>query len=529
MAYREVTMIDVKEVLRQWLSGRFLKEMARWIDLDRNTVRRYIQVAQSCGLCPEDGVETLTEEKVAEVISALGSGPGRPLGEAWAICEKHRDQIAALLEQRIRLTKVRKLLLRQGIEISYSTLYRFAYTELGFGKRRLTIPVSDCAPGEELQLDTGRMGMLEPGGHGKRRRFKAFIFTSVCTRDRFVYPVFTETTADAIEACEAAWRHFGGVFRVIIPDNTRAIVTIPDPLDAQINATFQEYAQNRGFFIDPTRIRSPKDKGRVERAVQTTRDDCFAGEKLRTLEDARRRSLQWCAGEYGMRRHSTTQRMPREHFESVEKAALGPLPTDDYEVPLRATPKVHRDQHAAVAKALYSLPRAFVGKTLEAIATRTTVRFYDDRKLVKVHPRKPPGDRSTDPSDFPEEQAAAAMRDIDYLKRKAAAHGEAVGRFACAILEGPLPWTRMRRVFALLGLCRRFGAARVDEACAKALSAGVQDVKRLKRSLESTPTPPPPAGANRVIPIARYLRPASQYSLPLAKRGQSHPDKGDPA
>ena len=527
MAYREVTMIEVKEVLRQWLSGQSRKAMGRWVGLDRNTIRRYILVAQQCGLHAADGVDVLTDEKMSDVLAALGTGPGRPRGEGWAICEQHRETIARLIEKRIRLTKVRKLLLRQGIDVSYPTLHRFAYSELGFGKRRLTIPVADCGPGEELQLDTGRMGSLEPDETGKRRRFKAFIFTSVLTRHRFIYPVFTEQTADAIFACEVAWKYFGGIFRVVIPDNTKAIVNIADPLDPVINITFQEYAQNRGFFIDPTRIRAPRDKGRVERAVQSTRDDCFAGEKFKTLEEARCRAREWCTTEYGMHRHTRTQRMPLEHFTAEEKGCLRPAPTDAYEVPLRATPKVHRDQHAAVAKAIYSLPRDFVGKTLEAVATRTTVRFYENRVLVKVHPRKPPGGRSTDPADFPAEQAALALRDLDFLKRRAAQHGEAVGRFADALLEGPLPWTRMRRVYALLGLCRRYGSARVQEACAEALGFGLADVKRLARALKNGPTPPVTMGTNRVIPLARYLRPPSQYALPIAPRGHEPHNEGD--
>ena len=218
MAYREVTMIEVKEVLRQWLAGQSRKAMAKWVGLDRNTIRRYILVAQQCGLHAAAGVDALTDEKMSDVLAVLGTGPGRPHGEGWAICEQHRETIACLIEKRIRLTKVRKLLLRQGIDVSYPTLHRFAFSELGFGKRRLTIPVADCGPGEELQLDTGRMGSLEPDETGKRRRFKAFLFTSVLTRHRFVYPVFTEQTADAIFACEVAWKYFGGIFRVVIPD-----------------------------------------------------------------------------------------------------------------------------------------------------------------------------------------------------------------------------------------------------------------------------------------------------------------------
>jgi hypothetical protein len=529
MAYREVTMIEVKEVLRQWLSGHSRKAMVKWVGLDRNTIRHYLQVAEQCGLRIADGVDALTDEKMADVLAALGAGPGRPRGEGWAICEQHREKIAGFIKDRIRLTKARKLLLRQGIDVSYPTLHRFAISELGFGKRRLTIPVADCGPGEELQIDTGRMGLLEPGEDGKRRRFKAFIFTAVLSRHRFVYPVFTEQTADSIEACEVAWEYFGGIFRVVIPDNTKAIVNIADPLDPVINITFQEYAQHRGFFLDPARVRAPQDKGRVERAVQSTRDDCFAGEKLKTLEDARRLAREWCLNEYGMHRHTRTQRMPLEHFTAEEKGCLLPAPQEAYEVPLRATPKVHHDQHVMVAKAIYSFPRKFVGKTLEAVATRTTVRFYENRVLVKVHPRKPPGGRSTDPADFPAEQAALAMRDIDFLRRRAAQHGEAVGDYADAILEGPLPWTRMRRVYALLGLCRRFGSLRVQEACSNALGVGLVNVKRLGLALKNGPVPQAPVGTSRVIPLARYLRPPSQYALPMPPQGHESNDKGDNA
>jgi len=59
MAYHEVTMIEVKEILRRWLSGHSKRPMARSVGLDRNTVRRYIQVAEQCGLLVADGVDAL--------------------------------------------------------------------------------------------------------------------------------------------------------------------------------------------------------------------------------------------------------------------------------------------------------------------------------------------------------------------------------------------------------------------------------------------------------------------------------------
>jgi len=517
--------------LRQWLSKRHRRSIARFVGLDRNTVKHYIRVAQACGMDEAEGVASLTEERLLKVAMFLRADPVRPPGEAWTKCEEHRDEIARLIKNRLRLTKVRKLLLRQGIEISYPTLHRFASSELGFGRGAPTIPVADCDPGEELQVDTGWMGLLEPDERGKRRRFRSFIFTAVRSRHRFVYPTFGETTAEAIEACEAAWSFYHGVFRVLIPDNCKAIVTRADALDPLLNPSFLEYAQARGFVIDPTRVRSPKDKGRVERAVPSTRDDCFAGERLHTLEEARRRAREWCINDYGMRRHSTTQRLPLEQFEAEEKEKLLPAPTEPYDVPIFADPKVARDQFAVVAKALYSLPRVLIGKKIRARADRTVVRFYDAGVLIKTHPRKPPGGRSTDPADFPPEQAACARRDVAFFERSAERHGVAVGRFASVLLAGPLPWTRMRRVYALLGLCRRFGDARVEEACKRALAAEMLDVKRLERMLNLAAPEPSPYPSTKepakVIPLCRYLRSSAQYALPLAPRETKSPDKGD--
>ena len=103
-----------------------------------------------------------------------------------------------------------KPLARQGVPIAYPTLHRFAVLELQFGKTATTIPVLDGEPGHELQVDTGWVGWLTLPER-KRRRFRAWIFTAVRSRHRFVYPTFEETTARAIEACEAAWDFFGGV------------------------------------------------------------------------------------------------------------------------------------------------------------------------------------------------------------------------------------------------------------------------------------------------------------------------------
>ena len=493
MGYREVTMLEIKEVLRLWWGGAAKKRIAAQLGLDIKTVRRYLRAAVACGVRP--GGESPSEEQTAAVVAALQPDWGRQRGEAWAVCAAQRQFIAARLEDGVRLSKIRRLLRGRGVPLSYATLRRFAVVELGFGRVAATLPVVDGEPGDELQIDTGWVLYLEPDLWGRRRRLRAWIFTPNVSRYRFVYPCFPETTASAIEACEAAWEFYGGVFRTLIPDRAKAMVQDSDALEPRINRAFLEYAQARGFQIDPARARHPRDKARCERSVRDVRDDCFAGEHLQNLEMARAHARHWCEHEYGMRRHSTTQRLPHEHFQAVERAHLLPAPTSRYDLPLWCEPKVARDQHAQVAR-----------------ADSATVRFYHGLGLIKTHPRVPPGQRSTDPHDFPAEKSAYARRDVAFLESQAARHGEAIGRYAHALLDVPLPWTRMRRVYALLGLVKRHGAAPVEAACATALQVGMLDVHRLKRMLQLATPAAPPATA-RVIPLARYLRPAQQYAL----------------
>jgi transposase len=524
MAYREVTMLEVKEVLRLWLRGVPKKRIALQRGVDPKTVRRQIELARECGLSRPAGEEALSDGLLLALAEKLRPALSHAKGEGWQRCEERRLFIQGHLERGVRLSKIRKLLRRQGVLVSYPSLWRFAVSELSFGRQGGTVPVADCSPGEEVQLDTGWVGWIEADLLGRRRRFKAWIFTSVRTRHRFVYPVLAETTSSAIGACEAAWAFFGGIFKAVVIDNTSAIVHTADALHPRLVDGFLEYSHARGFVIDTARVRHPKDKARVERSVQTVRDDCFGGEHLHSIEQARDHGRKWCEEEYGLRRHSTTQRLPREHFDAEERTALLPHPSDSYDIPAWSSPKVARDFHAQVGKALYSLPYAYRGRVLRARADSHTVRFYDAGKLVKTHPRMAPGQRSTDPKDLPPEKMIYAQRDTAALTARAAEHGDAVARFAKALLDGPGIWTRMRQVYALLGLARRFGSSRLDDACCLALEAEMLNVYRLRRMLETAPPPQPPTSA-RVIPIARYLRPPKQYALPLAPREHTEKER----
>lgn len=182
---------------------------------------------------------------------------------------------------------------------------------------------------------------------------------------------------------------------------------------------------------------------------------------------------------------------------------------------------MHRDHHIEVAKALYSVPGNLIGQRVEVRADRSLVRVFARGQLVKVHPRQQPGRRVTDPDDLPAERTVYAMRDLDRLRRLAASHGPAIGAFAAALLDHPLPWTKMRQAYALLGLVNKWGDQRVDAACASALDHEAINVGLIGRMLEratenATTTQPPQPG---VVVAARFARDPGEFATRRAKGG----------
>lgn len=515
MSYREVTVIEIREVLRLWLRADMgLRPIAEHVGCDRKTVRRYVDAAVAAGLARDGGEGQLTDDLIGVVVEAVR--PERPAGrgEAWAACAAEHDRIKAWLDADVKLTKVHDLLVRRGVGVPYRTLHRYAAQELGFRRPSPTVPVADGEPGVELQVDFGRMGLLADPESGRRRAVWALIFTAVVSRHTFVRLSFRQGVEEVIDGCEAAWGFFGGVFRVLIPDNLKAIVDRADPTAPRINTTFLEYAQARGFVIDPARVRKPQDKPRVERTVSYVRDSMWAGEEFTGLAHAQRHAEAWCRVKAGMRIHGTTRTRPAEAFALLEAPVLLAAPTQPYDTPTWGVAKVHRDHHIQVGKALYSVPGDLIGEKVTVRSDRKLVKVLLRGQVVKVHPRQAPGRRSTDRDDLPSEVTAYALRDLDQLIRQAARHGDAVGAYAQALLDVPLPWTRMRTVYRLLGLAKKFGADRVDTACRRALEHETVDVGLIARMLaRAAEADPPPSDPTVIAAAARFARDPSEFAL----------------
>src|SRR5258708_1252920 len=188
---------------------------------------------------------------------------------------------------------------------------------LGGGDRKAVARVGAAGGGRGRARRRGGGG---PGGEVRRPGGAA-------SRQWFVWLCFGQALAAVMAGCEAAWAFFGGVFAVIIPDNMSAIVDRAHPTEPRLNRAFAEYAQDRGFVIDPARIRRPQDKPRVERAVPFVRGSFFAGESFPGgLPAAQRAAAGWCTGRAGRRIPRTTRCRPGELFAAQEAPRLAPAP-----------------------------------------------------------------------------------------------------------------------------------------------------------------------------------------------------------
>lgn len=523
MAYREVDMWEILEVLRRLHRGERNAAIERATGRTRKTIRRYKQRARKLGWQP-GGEKEPDEELAAAVAQSLRPvTESEGLGAIEAKLMPHRTAIAEWVSpadgsRGLRLSKVHDLLLRQGVRVPYSSLHRFAVSYCSFHERqRVTVRVADVEPGELAEVDFGRLGLVFDPDTGRRRGAWALLVTLAHSRHQYIHVTFQQTIPEFINGLEDAWEYFGGVPRRVVIDNLRAAVTKADRYDPIFQRSFDEYAAHRGFVIDAAVVRHAKGKPKVERNVQYLRESFFRGEQWIDIEHVRREALRWCTEVAGKRIHGTTRQQPLGVFAAAEKSALGPLKATRFDPPTWQQCKVHPDHHIQFDRAIYSLPTEYVGRQLWVRADSKIVRAYSDGDLVRSYARLEPGGRYTDYDDYPKELAPYAMRDPQRMIREAHEVGHHAGRFMAELLSGTFPWARLRQAQKLLRMGNKYGAERVDGACRRALSFDLMHVGRveniIRQSLEREAKPAPDSKAKqlRLIPT-RFLRPAGSFT-----------------
>jgi hypothetical protein len=521
MAYHEVAMWEILTVLRLIGAGHSKSIVASTTGHSRSTVRRYVALAVELGW--KLGHEEPTEQLATEISRRLNPAADRDAGDTEQLLLPLRDQIRKWLkpaqdEKRgLRLSKVHQLLVRQGVKVPYSSLHRFAIKHCGFGDdRSMTYRMAESAPGEVAEVDFGRLGLVFDPHTGRRRLLWALVVVLIFSRHQYVHTTYTQKLKDILDGLEDAWFFFGGVVRRLILDNPRTAISKADRYDPVAQRTFEEYAQFRGLVIDPAPVREPTGKPHVERGVLYVRENFFRGEDWRDRDDVQQRVITWCLQMAGTRTHGTTRKCPLAVFENEERAHLLPLTRERFDPPQWIHCKVHPDHHISVGKALYSAPSRYLRKMLWVRIDSKLVRLYFEGELIKTHSKQPPGGRSTDHNDYPQEVTSYTLRDPQRIIRQAAEHSKHIGIYAERLLSGDFPWAKLRQAQKLLRLGDKYGWRRLEAACERALAFELLNVRRLEDILRNNLTAPQhelPLGEARVIPIrTRFQRSAHSFS-----------------
>ena len=514
MSDKEYTVIEIVDVLRRQAAGDNISAIARSTGMDRKTVRKYIRIAEGKGFSKGSNanLEDIAYAVFREINGNDNEGDGNPRD---SILLPHKESIAEWLDgERLTLTKVHMKLLRSGVETSYSSLYRFAQEHIGMPGNHGTVRMAETEPGEVAEVDFGRLGYLFDKALSRTRALYALVVTLVFSRYQYVHITRKQDLPALIGGIEDAWEFFGGVTRRLIIDNMKAAVVKSSRYEPIFNRTFLEYSQYQGFIIDPAVARHPQGKATVERQIPYVRENFFKGEEFIDCEHVQREAVKWCTDVAGMRIHGTTRKRPRIVFEEQEKEFLLPLQEERFDIPKWGSCTVHPDHHIRFGNALYSLPTEYIGKKVEIRADSKLMRIYHQGEVIKTHPLMSEGKRSTDYEDYPKHKTPYAMRNCDYYIGKAKESGSNCGCFMEHLLSGDFPWTKLRQAQKLIRLSEKYGTARIEQACSRALSFSLIDVFRLERIIKQGLGKEAEKGGEKnrgVVVPARFGRPAEYF------------------
>lgn len=351
-------MHTLQELVRLHRQGSSARSIARLLRMSRNTVTAYRSAFAEAGVL-EGSVEELPE-----VSTLRGAVPPNPPRQEVSTVQGFAPQIRTLLARAAGPRAIWDHLRRteptfEGSYPAVKRLCRQLRRELGPAATEVAIPVETEA-GEVAQVDFGYVGLrFDPVTQTKR---KAWVFLMVLGHSRHLFAkvVFDQRAETWQQLHVEAFAFFGGVPKVVVPDNLKAAViraAFGREEDPSLHRGYVELARHYGFLIDPAPPRDPEKKGKVESAVKYVVRNFFAtvAEDL-DVDALNRELLRWVLETAGRRVHGSTHRRPLDVFEAEERSALVPVPARPYVPVLWRRARVHADSHIAFDKHLYSVP-----------------------------------------------------------------------------------------------------------------------------------------------------------------------------
>lgn len=302
-------MTEIREILLRVKRKESLRSISKTLCIHRKTINKYLSLCLDLGVDPTE--DAITDELTEKIKSRLAPGSKSSHIPRDDILLPHKDRIEDYLEKGIKGSKILTLLKRDGIVVGDSSFYRFINKRCeNYIRKNITVRLPETEPGKYLQADFGYMGLIWDEESDRLRKTHALILTLCHSRHMYVYLTFKQDIRAVIEGFEAAWGYFEGITIIVIIDNLKPAIYKSDRYSPKINRQFLEYAQERGFIVDPANSGHPKGKPIVEREVPYLRDNFFKGENFISIGDGRERALDWCSNVAGTRIHGTTRKVP---------------------------------------------------------------------------------------------------------------------------------------------------------------------------------------------------------------------------
>lgn len=394
----------------------------------------------------------------------------------------YREQVKTWLDEGLQATTIHQALQRiHGFDGSYSSVRRFLRT-LDPEPRDRTMRLR-FAPAEAAQVDFGSGPKLPCPETGEPRKTWIFVMTLCWSRHQYAEIVWDQSVRTWLGCHVRAFRFLGGVVGRVIVDNAKCAITKACAYDPEVQRAYAELAEAYGFKIDACPPRDPQKKGRVESGVKYVKRSFLPARTFRDLADANRQLEAWVLEQAGQRIHGTTRQQPLRRFQETERALLITLPETAYEPASWHRLKLHKDGHVRLEHCFYSAPWTWIGEQLWVRASATKVDVFRDHQLVATHVRcARPGETSTVADHLPPEGRAFLEQTPAWCREQAAEVGEGCRLLVELLLSDPI-LERLRSVRKLLSLRQRYGAARLEQACCRALAFDATEYRTVKTIL----------------------------------------------
>jgi transposase len=456
-------MRKVREVLRlKHALGMSERLIAEAVGIGKTAVGEYLRRARVLGLAwpLPDGVDDAELERQLFTPAGFHDGPTKSLPD----CAKVHEEL--------KRRGVTLMLLWEEYRAEHADGYGYSrFCDLyGDWRQRITPTMRQThVAGEKLFVDWAGDGIpvfdpITGAEHGAR------IFVAALGASNYTYAEarWTETLADWIGAHVNAFSAIGGVTKAAVCDNLKAGITKPSRYEPGINRTYQDLADHYGFVVLPTRVRKPRDKGKVEVAVLIV--ERFVLAKLRNRRffslDELNAEIRVCVATINAKVMKKFAKSRRELLETIDRPALKELPSEPYRYAEWKRCGVAPDYHVEVDGHYYSVPFRLLRETVEARLTDTTIEVFHKGLRVASHPRSSLHHRHTT---IPEHMPSAHRRYVEWTPAKmmseAAKIGPATITLVKAIMKAkPHPEQGFRSCLGIMRLVKTYGTARVEAA-----------------------------------------------------------------